>query len=94
MNRKVKVSLNIDRDMLERARQKDIDLDELFEHALRRYGCEDPEKAAARTKAWREVNRLAIEQSNRHIEKHGLWWEAFARPRKKKPAQRKTMKNP
>ena len=47
MNRKVKVSLNIDRDMLERARQKDIDLDELFEHALRRYGCEDPEKAAA-----------------------------------------------
>ena len=94
MNRKVKVSLNIDRDMLERARQKDIDLDELFEHALRRYGCEDPEKTAARTKAWREENRLAIEQSNRHIEKHGLWWEAFARPSKKKPVQRKTTKNP
>ena len=79
MSRKVKVSLNADNDMLSRARKMKIDLDELFEHALRRCGCEDPAVSEARAKAWREENREAIQAANRHIERHGLWYQGMVR---------------
>lgn len=90
---KTKISLSTDSDMLSRARAKKIDLDELFEHALRRFGCENPEIAEARAQKWREDNREAIEQNNRDIDKNGLWWESLVKSRKpkrkvKKPARR------
>lgn len=83
MSRKAKVLLNIDRELLVRAQEKGFDLDEVFDHALRRLGCEDPRIADERARKWREENREAVEASNRSIEKHGLWWEALARPAKK-----------
>ncbi len=79
MSKKVKVSLNVDSDMLTRARKMKINLDELFEHAMRRHGCEDPAVSEARAKAWREENREAIQAANRHHEKHGLWYEGLVR---------------
>ncbi len=93
MAAKTKVSLSVDSDILARARAKKIDLDELIEHALRRYGCEDPEISESRARKWREDNRGAVEQCNRHIEKHGMWWEGLGKAQKpkrqiKKPAKR------
>ena len=73
MAKKVEATLNADSDMLARAKKMKVDLDEAFEYALRRLGCEEPTIADARAKKWREENREAIEQYNRDIEKHGMW---------------------
>ncbi len=73
MAKKVEATLNADSDMLARAKKMKVDLDEAFEYALRRLGCEEPAIADARAKKWREENREAIEQYNRDIEKHGMW---------------------
>jgi antitoxin CcdA len=94
MGKKRKISLSIDSDLLERAGQKGIDLADALENALRRYGCEDPVIADARAAAWREENREAIEQSNRHIEKHGLWWDGLASSKKPKSLEKKTGRRP
>ncbi len=92
MPRKTKVTLTIDSDILARAKKKKIDLAETFEHALRRLGCEDPAIADARAKKWQEENRGAIEQFNKHVEKHGLWWQGLAKPQRAKQKTKKPVK--
>jgi antitoxin CcdA len=94
MSKKRKVSLSIDGDLLERAGQKGIDLDEALEHALRRYGCEVPLIAKARADAWREENREAVNEMNAYVEKHGLWWETLARAPSRRPASKTKPKTP
>jgi post-segregation antitoxin (ccd killing protein) len=94
MAKKRKISLSIDSDLLQRAETKGVDLDDALENALRRYGCEDPVIADARAAKWREENRAATEQSNRHIEKYGLWWEGLASNKKSKSPEKKTVRRP
>ena len=93
MTARTRIALSIDKNLVDRARKKGLDFAEVLEHALRRYGCEDPQIADARAQKWREDYREAIEQYNRHIEKDGLWWESLVKTRKpkrqaKKPARR------
>ena len=47
MAKKVEATLNADSDMLARAKKMKVDLDEAFEYALRRLGCEEPAIAEA-----------------------------------------------
>ncbi len=94
MGKKGKVSLRIDSDLLERARNKGIDLNDALENALRRYGCEDPVIADSRAAAWREENREATKSSNRHLQKHGLWCENLARAQPPRPASKAKQKFP
>ena len=90
--KKVEVRLKVDADLVATAKAKGLKLDEEFEYALRRLDCEDPKKRAAREKAWRRENRKATEASNRHLEKHGLWWEVMAREQLIAEGYRKTRK--
>jgi post-segregation antitoxin (ccd killing protein) len=90
MPRKTKLTLTIDSHMLALARKKKINLAEAFENALRRLGCEDPAAQEARWAKWREDYREAIEQSNRPIEKHGLWLGNLANSKKSKRSSKKS----
>lgn len=90
--KKVEVTLNADSDMFARAKKMKVDLDEAFEYALRRLGCEEPVITDARAKKWREENREAIEQYNRDIEKHGMWLQGLVRQQKPKRATKKKVR--
>jgi post-segregation antitoxin (ccd killing protein) len=77
MGKKRKVSLSIDHDLLERAREKGIDLNDALENALRRYGCENPVAQEARWAAWREENCEAIDAWNSYVDSDGLWIDKY-----------------
>ena len=53
-------------DLIEEARQLDINVSEACERGL------SEEVARARRERWLEENRAAIEASNAYVEKHGL----------------------
>jgi antitoxin CcdA len=91
MGKKRKVSVSIDSELLDRANQNGIDLNDALEHALRRYDCEDPVVQEARWAKWREENRAAIEQSNRYFDKHGLWFQNLTMLQKPKRAGKRAV---
>lgn len=68
------VSLPIDAELLERAKDRQVDLAQLLERALRRELPEDHEPSDA-AKEWQRDNAEAISSWNQELEKNGLWSE-------------------
>jgi antitoxin CcdA len=61
------VNLSIDRDLLQQARELNVNLSKALEERLTAIIREE------RTRRWQEENREAIEAHNRMIEKYGLF---------------------
>ena len=66
------VTLSIEADLLEQARQVGIDLAVVVDCALR-----SEIARRRRWQQWRTGNRAAIEASNAELERHGLWADDY-----------------
>lgn len=66
---KKSANLSVDEDLLIEAKEYGISLSQTFQEALL------AKVKAERARRWQEENREAIEEYNRHIEKHGIWAE-------------------
>ncbi|MEP7155251.1 MAG: type II toxin-antitoxin system CcdA family antitoxin [Betaproteobacteria bacterium] len=60
-------NVSVNADLLDQARQCGLNLSQTLEDALKL------RLADERRRKWLENNREAIEEYNRHLEKHGLW---------------------
>ena len=69
MAAKETIELQIDGDLLKRARDAGVDVQIVLERALRH---RLPVPSADEQARWNEENREAIEASNRYVEEHGL----------------------
>jgi antitoxin CcdA len=64
-------NLSVRGDLLEQARELNINLSQEFEQHLAQV------VRQRRAEQWRQANRAAIEAYNRHIERDGLWSDGF-----------------
>ncbi|MGH6979243.1 MAG: type II toxin-antitoxin system CcdA family antitoxin [Brevundimonas sp.] len=79
---KVELNIGIDPELLEQARQIDIDVSGMDERSLRLHLQKvDPAGAEARAQRWAEENAEAISTHNEFVATHGLlsdhlrpWW--------------------
>ena len=69
--RKKAVNVSIREDLAAEAKARGTNLSQLLEEALTR------ELKTLREAAWREENRTAIEDSNRELDRNGLWADKF-----------------
>ncbi|CAA7622911.1 conserved hypothetical protein [Magnetospirillum sp. LM-5] len=60
-------NVSVNQDLLAQAKDLGINLSQALEGQLAQLVRE------ARSKAWSEENREAIEAHNRHVERHGMW---------------------
>ena len=60
-------NVSINEDLLAQARDLGVNLSQTLEEGLKAH------LAGERRRRWLEENREAIEEYNRHFEKHGLW---------------------
>lgn len=67
------VSLPIDSELVERARQQKLDLAELLEHVLRRELASSTGEGAS----WRRENADVIQAWNEETARDGLWNDSF-----------------
>lgn len=89
---KVELKLEIDADLLARARARGAEPQQVLEEALRaaadmprplsfnesaREKAKDPEGAVIRGREWAEENKVAISEHNAWVEKHGPFGEAW-----------------
>ena len=68
---RTEVTLSLPKDVVEAAREHDLDASAIAEEALRRAGAE------ARRQAWLEENREALAERDAWIEKNGLPLEDY-----------------
>ena len=64
-------NLTVRSDLLEQARELNINLSQEFEQHLAQV------VRQRRAEQWRQANRAAIDAYNRHIERDGLWSDGF-----------------
>jgi antitoxin CcdA len=69
-----RVTLEVDSETLKKAREAGVDLSDLLTRALLRELTSLSEAERQRVaRQWYEQNKEAVDASNAHVEKHGLW---------------------